>query len=120
MALIGAGEKAQVTIHDLLLHPRQIRLGDQISLSFRLESTAATAQRLVVDYIVHYVKKSGGSSAKVFKLKELTLEAGQSLSLSRTQSIRDFTTRVHYPGRHEVEIVVNGESLARDFFTLVF
>jgi hypothetical protein len=83
-----------------------------------LESLATTSQRLVVDYIVHYVKKSGASSAKVFKLKELTLDAGQTISLSRTQSIRDFTTRVHYPGRHEVEIMVNGESLARDFFDL--
>jgi hypothetical protein len=67
---------------------------------------------------VYYVKKSGGSSAKVFKLKELTLEAGQSIAIARSQSIRDFTTRVHYPGRHEVEIVVNGKSLGRDYFDL--
>ena len=118
LALIGAGDKAQVRLHDLAVTPRQIQLGDKITLSFQLESTAPAAQRLVVDYIVYYVKKSGGSSAKVFKLKELTLEAGKSIAISRSQSIRDFTTRVHYPGRHEVEIVVNGESLGKDYFDL--
>jgi hypothetical protein len=32
----------------------------------------------------------------VFKLKELTLEPSQHISLSRTQHIRDFTTRTTY------------------------
>jgi 3-methyladenine DNA glycosylase AlkC len=119
LAVIGAGEKAQVAIHDVRVHPRAIKLGETITLSFRLESTATVAQRLVVDYIVHYVKKSGGSSAKVFKLKEFTLDPGKSITLSRSQTVRDFTTRVHYPGRHEVEIVINGESLAKDYFDLI-
>lgn len=119
LAVIGAGEKAQVAIHDMRVHPRVIKLGETISLSLRLESTASNPQRLVVDYIVYYVKKSGGSSAKVFKLKEFTLDPGKSVILSRSQTVRDFTTRVHYPGRHEVEVVVNGESLAKDYFDLL-
>ena len=72
----------------------------------------------MVDYVVHYVKKSGATSAKVFKLKELTLAPGQTVTLAREQLIRDFTTRVHHPGRHDVEIMVNGERVARAFFDL--
>ena len=93
-------------------------LGERVALSFRVESKSKKAQRLVIDYAIHYVKKSGGSSAKVFKWKEVTLNAGETLSLARSQVIRDFTTRLHHPGRHEVEILVNGQSLARDFFDL--
>ncbi|HEV7401463.1 MAG TPA: DNA alkylation repair protein [Chthoniobacteraceae bacterium] len=118
LAIIGAGAKPNVLLHDLSLTPRKIKLGSCTTLAFRLESRAAKSQRLVVDYIVHYVKKSGAIAAKVFKLKELTLAPGASIAFSRALHIRDFTTRVHHPGRHEVEIAVNGEKLARAFFEL--
>jgi 3-methyladenine DNA glycosylase AlkC len=118
LAVIGAGEKPKVLLHDVMVSPRQIALGDKVSLSFRLESTAKNPQRLVVDYRVHYVKKSGDTSGKVFKLKELTLAPGECVTLSRSQSIRDFTTRVHHAGKHEIEVLVNGEVLGKDFFVL--
>ncbi|MGH8833129.1 MAG: DNA alkylation repair protein [Polaromonas sp.] len=119
LAVIGAGEKPKVLLHDLKVSPKKIRLGDRMELFFRLESTARKSQRLVVDYTVHYVKKSGTRSAKVFKLKEFTLAAGETIALTRSQVIRDFTTRVHHAGRHEVDIVVNGERLGSGGFELV-
>ena len=118
LELIGAGTGAQVALRGFAVAPQQLRLGEKVTVSFELQSTSEKAQRLVVDYIVHYVKKSGATSAKVFKLKELTLAPGAAIVLSRAQQIRDFTTRIHHAGRHEVEIVVNGTSVGRDFFHL--
>ncbi|QBB71235.1 DNA alkylation repair protein [Pseudolysobacter antarcticus] len=118
LSVIGAGAKAQVLVKEFSLHPRKIALGEKLALTLTLESTASKSQRLVVDYAVHYVKKSGSASAKIFKWKELTLDAHESLQLTRSQTVRDFTTRVHYAGRHEVEILINGEKLAKDFFDL--
>lgn len=66
----------------------------------------------------HYVKKSGASAAKVFKWKELTLGPGEAIELRRTQVIKDFTTRRHYPGRHVVDLLVNGDKLASASFDL--
>lgn len=118
LAVIGAGDAPQVRLDDLAVRPQTVRLGERITLSFRLTSTAAHPQRLVVDYLVHYVKKSGATSAKVFKLKELTLDPGATVTIARDQQIRDFSTRVHHPGRHRVEIAVNGERLGETFFEL--
>ncbi|MDO9404625.1 MAG: DNA alkylation repair protein [Polaromonas sp.] len=118
LAVIGAGKKPQVKLHDFTVSPKRVQLGDRITLSFSLESTARSTQKLVVDYTIHYVKKSGASSAKVFKLKEVQLAAGETLALGRSQVIRDFTTRVHHRGRHEVDVMVNGEKLASGFFDL--
>ncbi|WP_434388668.1 DNA alkylation repair protein [Melittangium boletus] len=118
LALLGAGARAQVRLQGLTVSPRALRRGEQLTLSVRLESTSDTPQRLVVDYAVHYVKKSGATSAKVFKWKTLTLAPGAVESLSRRQRIRDFSTRTHYAGRHEVDLLVNGERLARSFFDL--
>ena len=117
LAVIGAGEPRR-DCPRLLLHPGHRPLGERIALTCRVESTAAAPQRLVIDYIVHYVKGRGTTSAKVFKWRELTLAPGETVTLSRTQQIRDFSTRVHHAGRHDVEIMVNGERVARAFFDL--
>jgi 3-methyladenine DNA glycosylase AlkC len=118
LAVIGAGGVPEVKLSKFAVTPRHIALGERVTFSFELVSRSAESQRLVIDYRMHYVKKSGATAAKVFKLKELTLDGGQRVSIERTQNIRDFTTRVHYAGRHEVEILVNGQCLAKGFFEL--
>ena len=37
---------------------------------------------------------------------------------SRRRALRDFTTRTHNAGHHRVELIVNGEVLARGGFDL--
>lgn len=100
------------------MKPRNLKLGDRLNLSLTLKSQAAKPQRLVVDYIVHYVKKSGEAAPKVFKFKDLTLEPGASIQIARSQIVKDFTTRVHNPGLHAVEIVANGKKVAAGSFRL--
>ena len=119
LAVIGAGAAAQVRGVRLSASPRALCLGERLELSLRLKSVATTAQRLVIDYAIHYVKKAGGTSAKVFKWKEVSLAPGESLELSRSQMVRNFTTRVHYPGRHVVELLINGSVHAKTAFDIL-
>ncbi|WP_210639261.1 DNA alkylation repair protein [Pseudomonas sp. Tri1] len=118
LAVIGVGGKAQVEILDLKVTPAVIRLGEQISLSFKVQSTLGQSQRLVIDYAIDYVKASGGTSAKVFKLQTFDLPAHGCASLSRSQHIRELTTRRHYAGRHVVHLLVNGERLGSTAFDI--
>ncbi len=119
LAVIGAGKKAEVRLSGFAVSPQKISLGDRLDVSFNLQSTSRKSQRLVVDYAIHYVKKSGASSAKVFKLKELTLAAGETVQLKRSQVVKDFTTRVHHAGHHAVDVMVNGEKMASGGFDLL-
>jgi hypothetical protein len=116
--LVGAGAKARVRVQEFALSPRKLALGQELALQCRIESTSTAPQRLVIDYVIHYVKKAGGTSPKVFKWKELTLPPRESVILKRSQSIRNFTTRAHYPGHHRVELMANGECIATDSFLL--
>ena len=118
LTIMGAGEKARVRITDFLITPGTLKLGERMKFSFDLTSTVKKPQKLVVDYAIHYVKKSGATSRKVFKLKTLTLAPGETVKLGRSQVVEDFTTRTHHPGRHDVEIFVNGENLAKSGFDL--
>lgn len=118
LAVIGAGHAAEVKIIRFAVAPAAIRLGEVVTLSLELTSTAPKPQRLVIDYTVHYAKKSGDTSAKVFKWKEVTLAPGETVDFTKRQRIQDFTTRKHHPGRHLVDVLINGARLAEAAFTL--
>ncbi len=119
LAIIGAGGKPEVEIIDAQVEPAVVRLGEKITLSFTVKSTVEDSQRLVIDYAIDYVKANGSTSAKVFKLKALTLPAKASEFVARSQQIKELTTRKHYAGRHAVHILVNGERLASSGFEIL-
>lgn len=118
LGAIGTTGTPMVRVEAFAVSPAAIVLGGRITLKASIASTAEAPQQLVVDYAVHYVKKSGGSSKKVFKLKEINLPAGGQKELSISQAVRDFTTRKHYPGHHRMELIVNGETVAEGGFEL--
>ncbi|MGC5700877.1 DNA alkylation repair protein [Pseudomonas sp. NFXW11] len=119
LALIGAGARAQVQVEAFKASPSALQLGDALSLSLQLQSTSPEPQRLVVDYAIDYVKASGATSRKVFKFKTFTLPGEARQLLQRQQQIRDFSTRRHYPGHHQVHLLVNGDCLASAHFELL-
>jgi len=118
LAVIGAGEKAQVKVHDFSIVPEKVHLGERIKMHLDVTSTASVAQKLVIDYTINYVKKAGGTSPKVFKWKEVVLPPLTSLQLVKEQRMQNFTTRVHHAGKHRVDVMINGELLASDDFNL--
>lgn len=117
LALIGTTGKAEVRVESFTVQPARIQLGDRITTSATLRSTATAPQKLVVDYAVHYPRKNG-ISRKVFKLKELELPPGDLCDLAISQTVKDFTTRKHNAGFHRIELLVNGEVLAESGFEL--
>lgn len=119
LTLFNFGGKPVVRVADLKVTPARLKLGQTLEFSFCLISTARKTQSLAVDYIIHYVKASGGTSAKVFKLRELTLAAGETQVIRKRQTIRNFTTRKHHAGRHRVELQINGCILAQGQFFLI-
>lgn len=118
LSLFNFGGKPAVTLADFKVTPARLKLGQVLEFSFSLTSTTRKAQSLAVDYLIHYVKAAGGTSRKVFKLRELTLAAGETQVIRKRQTIRNFTTRKHFAGRHRVEIQINGRILAQGTFKL--
>lgn len=116
--VFGAGHKAEVKIDTFTVTPSSLSLGGAVQIAAKFAATGDAPQKLVIDYAVHYVKKTGGTSKKVFKWKELTLAPRTCAELTITRPIRNFTTRIHYPGTHLVEFIVNGEVLGEAAFEL--
>jgi 3-methyladenine DNA glycosylase AlkC len=102
----------------LSITPRRAAFGGEVVLTVTLQSKATTAQPLVVDYAVHHVRANGATSAKVWKGWNLTLAPREHRELTRRHSLRPVTTRRLHPGRHAVDLRVNGRVVARAAFDL--
>lgn len=118
LSLFGVKTGAAVRLENLRLSAPAIRLGERLTFTCDVVSTSRESQRIVADYAVHYVKKSGEYSRKVFKLAEFDLPARGRVSLKKSQRFQDFTTRIHYSGAHRIEMFINGVSLGTADFHL--
>ena len=116
LRLLGFGKKPSVAIEDLRCQPKRVAIGGQVAVSFTLRSTARTSQELLVDLAVHFVKANGSGSPKVFKLKRIELPARGRVELATKVSLAVHTTRKPRPGRHAVDVLVNGEAMRAGSF----
>lgn len=88
-------------------------------LEFELSISARGDERVILDYVVDFIKKSGESKPKVFKLKRLSLAGGETVSIKKRQRMKaDATTFTLYPGQHTVTFVANGTPVANANFEI--
>jgi 3-methyladenine DNA glycosylase AlkC len=119
LEVLGFTTAAEVEVDAFVCRPTEVPIGGEVELRARLRSTSGNDQHLVVDYIVHYVKRDGSSRPKVFKWKTLDLAAGAEIGLRRKQHVQDQSTRIHHPGLHRVELQVAGVVAAETAFELL-
>ena len=116
---LGFGEPPQVSLSQVQLNPRQARIGGKIGIGLRLHNHTSNTQALMVDLRIGYIKANGAASPKVFKLKALQLAPGEAAELQKQISLADMTTRKHYPGQHQVEVLLNGQPMPLGSFQLM-
>jgi 3-methyladenine DNA glycosylase AlkC len=119
LRLLGFGKKASVALERVAFTPRRVTIGGRVAMAFTLRSTARAAQELLIDVAVHFVKASGVTGAKVFKLKRLTLAPREQADLQTSFSLAIHTTRVPQPGEHAVDVLVNGQRIPAGSFRVV-
>ncbi|WP_032112703.1 DNA alkylation repair protein [Candidatus Paracaedibacter symbiosus] len=111
LKLIDVSQDAQIKITEFKINQKKFTIGEQIEFEFRLQSLSANPQKVVIDYIIHFVKANQSKSPKVFKLKALMLPAKGVGLITKSHHLKKVTTRTHYPGLHLLEIQVNGRVL---------
>lgn len=116
LRLFGTAAVKQVTVRSLKFKNPKAKIGTRIEFEFELINQEVKAKSLRVEYAIHYAKSSGVRSKKVFKLSERLFERGRH-KLERSHSLRQMTTRKHFPGKHSLDIVINGEvKISKNFY----
>ena len=103
----------------LSLSRKRLRVGESFEITLALQSSAARAQKLAIDYAVHHVKADGRLTPKVFKGWAFELPAHGQRQLEKRHSMREITTRRYHPGRHVLDVRVNGRVVAEAAFDLL-
>jgi len=110
LGLLGFGEAPRVSVAKVQIAPQRPAIGSSVAIACEITNRASVVQRLLVDLRVHYVKANGVQRPKVFKLTQVELAPQEAVPVRKRLPLAQLTTRTHYPGRHAVDVVINGQA----------
>ncbi len=106
--VLGFAQTDAIRLQDFSADPIDPHIGGSVRLSVAAVNTCDAPVRVLVDFAIDFVKANSGVGRKVFKGAEFELDSGLSETVTKTISVRQHTTRTHYPGMHRVTALVNG------------
>lgn len=106
-------------INGLSINKNQLKIGEVLEFSFEFSHQEVKNTKLRLEYGIDYVKAKGGTSRKIFQISETEFLPNQNFTIQRKQRFQDFTTRKHYPGTHQLAIIVNGQEIEKITFELI-
>jgi len=120
LGLVGADTHTPVELVDLRADRHRIAIGDSVTFTFTLRlPDGSTACDAVIDYRVHYAGARATKAPRVFKLTRRRLEPARPVTITRAHRFEHVSVRRIHPGRHRIDVQVNGRVLgAVDFDVL--
>ncbi len=118
LAVLGYGPDSPLLVVSLTATPENPAIGDAIRVEAQLENPTSSPLGALVDIRVHFMKANGETSPKVFKGAELEVADGDTATVGKKISLKQHSTRKHYPGEHRVELIVNGDTRGQASFVL--
>ena len=117
LTLIGTHRSSHIKKAELTFESEHARIGEMIHLIADISGGSEELGKLRIDYHIDFVKKNGSLSRKVFKLSEGNYTE-KSRVFRKKHSLRQMSTRTHYPGTHHVRLVINGKEMSAAKFNL--
>jgi 3-methyladenine DNA glycosylase AlkC len=118
LELTGLDPGAEIEVERLSVRPRTVRVGEAVEVEVALRCAGSRSQRADCAYAIEFARPKGRSSRKLFKLGTIELGPGDRATLARRYVFRPLRTRPYHPGRHAIEVLVNGEPRGRATFAL--
>jgi 3-methyladenine DNA glycosylase AlkC len=118
LALLGFRYDSPVIVEKLAVLPKRARIGEKVTVEVSIRNGTGDTQPVLVDLRLHFVKANGSTRSKVFKGASLQLTPGEEGRVKKRVSLAQHTTRTHYPGRHQVDALLNGVVKASVWFTV--
>ena len=119
LTLQGFDPPDQIAVSGPHLATRVVGIGERLEFATEVSNHGTTTAQLMVDYLVHYRTTRGGTAPKVFKLATRALQPGETAKLHGARSFAPRSTRRLHPGRHALELQVNGRRFGQTAFDLI-
>lgn len=118
LLLFGFAATTDIEILRPAISPKRTGIGSATTFSCTIRNSHTKTQALLIDFQVHFVKANGSVRAKVFKLSQVELAAGESVVVRKKISLMPMTTRKLYNGTHQVDLLINGQPYPLGHFVL--
>lgn len=117
LSFLGYNTNPTVEVENLITNREIIRLGNRLNFTFNLRSKKD--ENLIIDYKIIYPSRNNRISEKVFKLKKISIAAGEIIEISKNHLFAIMTTKKLYEGRYKIILLINGVESGRVFFNLI-
>ena len=117
MILFRFGDPKKIGVKKFKFDKQKVKIGEKVGFAYDLVVATKKACDVRLEYAVYFAKAKGKTSKKVFKISEHSYEPGV-YSLTKKHSFADMSTRKHYPGKHQLAVIVNGVEKAKNSIDL--
>lgn len=117
LELFGFASPGAIGASSLKLEKTRIKIGEAVVFRSKVRTSDESLGKLRLEYAVHFVKKNGTTSPKVFQISERE-ESAAEIDVRRKHSFKDLSTRKHFAGEHMIELRINGVVKATGSFEL--
>lgn len=119
LEIFGVKSSISIKIQHLKISKLKFKLNEILTMDFEIESKEAKVENLVIDYVIHFMKANGKTKEKVFKLKNCKINPKEILQIQKKHKLVDTAGRTHYPGKHILELQINGKRYGRQEFDMI-
>lgn len=106
LGLAGADAGARLEV-EADVSPKRVKVGGAFTVTARVRNRGRRAARVVAEACIHFVGTTR-TGVRTFRIRRVDIPAGATVELTRTFALVDRSIRRLHPGRHVVEVQVNG------------
>jgi 3-methyladenine DNA glycosylase AlkC len=119
LEILGVSADADIRLTALTLDTDAVAIGDAVTFTVTLTLDDPGEADAVIDYRVHYAGANGPRRPKVFKLTRRRLVAAEPVTVTRQHRFGHVSIRRIHPGRHSIDVQVNGRILGTVDLTVI-
>lgn len=90
---------------------KSVTIDGTLDFSFSIYNGSKKPVKTRLEYSIDFITSTGKISKKVFQIREKVMDGDTSEIIKRFQRFSDLTTRKHFPGRHRLAIILNGQEV---------
>jgi 3-methyladenine DNA glycosylase AlkC len=118
LELFGHHDAAGLKVHSLALQQKQLSIGEEMKFAFTILNENREVRPARIEFAIDYMKSNARHNRRVFHISATPLKPGNT-EFKRRISFANLTTRKHYPGKHHLHVLINGEVAGSSTFALI-
>ena len=116
LQMLGYKKPAQVDV-SIKKISKNVSVGEFVDFTFEIISHRK--QKLLISYYLYFLNKKNELNPKIFQIKKITMCDSELQVFSKKHPLKTMTTKKLYPGKHAIQIIVNGLAVTdKVYFTL--